>query len=118
MLLQAELADYRVGNERVGGEDTGKQQRGHLGIAQEEDAHEIGGAERNCEREQTEDEELPLPLPNVGKVHLQASEEHDVEQAYPTKKLERRVALENVEAIASYYDAGKHHANDVWDAQP
>ncbi len=117
VLLQTVARHYGVRHEGVAGHDAAKQERRRDAVAQTDDAYGEDGDEGYTEGKQPEDAHLAQVLLQSLHVHLQSGKEHDVEQTHTTEKLERRVALQDVETILADSNTGQHHTYDMWNTQ-
>ena len=109
VLLQTVPRHYGVCHEGVAGHDAAKQKRCRDAIVQTGDADGKNGNERDAKSQQTEGAHLAQVLLQPLKVHLQTCQEHDIEQTNAPEKLERRVALQNIETVLADGNACQHH---------
>ena len=68
-------------------------------------------------RQQTQRHRLAAVLLEVGHIHLQPRQKHDVIHTYLAEKLETAVAHQDVEPVFADGQSGQNHADDVRDAQ-
>ena len=61
---------------------------------------------------------LTAVLLEVGHVHFQSGEEHDVVEAHFAEELEAAVARQDVEPVFADHQSRQYHADDVRDAEP
>ena len=118
MATQSVATHDGIGHEGVGGHETAQQQRGHLRVAQQLHGHEVGQHKGQQKRQHAKEQHPPSAAPKALHVHLQTSEEHDVEETHETEEAERRVALQHMEAVGADEDACQHQSDDVGNAQP
>ena len=109
--------DYWVGDDGVRGVHTGQEHGGHHAVlkhgAVDYEAHQ----HRYDEGHQPVGERPHAVLHEVGHVHLEAGEEHDVVQADVPEEVERVVLGQDVEPVRADHNPREHHADDVRDAQ-
>ena len=82
----AELADDGIGYKGLGGEESGKQDRGVDGESHNVITCQNAERERYAEGVESEDETAPAAFFEVGRIHVQSRKKHDVEQAGGPRK--------------------------------
>ncbi len=109
----AQLAHDGVGHERLRGEQPGQQHRRVDREAEDEVAH--GDAHEHRDREGVEPEHQAVPprAPEVGRVHLQPREEHDVEESGRARENDAAVAQHEVQAVGADDGAGDDEPQQV-----
>ena len=113
----AELADDGVGDERLRGEEPGQQDRRVEREAQQVVAGEDTQPERHAEGVESEDEAAPAVVLEVGHVHVEPREEHDVEQAGRAGEDDAAVAQHEVQSVGANHRAGDDEPQQVGDLE-
>mgnify|MGYP007072515819 CR=1 FL=1 len=113
----AELADDGVGDERLRGKEPGQQDRRVEREAQQVVAGEDTQPERHAEGVESEDEAAPAVVLEVGHVHVEPREEHDVEQAGRARKDDAAVAQHEVQSVGANHRAGDDEPQQVGDLE-
>lgn len=88
----AQFADDGVGDQGLRGEEPGQQDRGVDRKSQDVISRQNTEQERNTERIESEYEASGAVLAEIRHVHIQAGEEHDVEQSGRTGEDDAAVA--------------------------
>ena len=113
----AELADDGIGYKGLGGEESGKQDRGV-----DRESHNVitcqnAERERYAEGVESEDETAPAAFFEVGRIHVQSRKKHDVEQAGGPRKDDAAVAQHEVESVRADNRAGDYQPQKIGDLQ-
>ena len=93
--------DDGVGDERLRGEQSGEQDRGVDREAEEVVTGQYAEGQRDAEGVESEDEASPAVAAEIGHVHVQPREEHDVQESGRTRENDAAVAQHEVEAVGS-----------------
>ena len=80
---------------------------------QQGNSHQVSQSQRYQTGQQSEDEKTLFVAFDTFHVHLQTGQEHDVIESYASKKVERAVALQNVQSVLAYEDASKYQTDDM-----
>ena len=113
----AQFADDGVGDQGLRGEEPGQQDRGVDRKSQDVISRQNTEQERNTERIESEYEASGAVLAEIRHVHIQAGEEHDVEQSGRTGEDDAAVAQHQVEAVRSDHRTGDDKPQQVGNFQ-
>ena len=113
----AQFADDGVGDQGLRGEESGQQDRGVDRKSQDVISRQNTEQERNTERIESEYEASGAVLAEIRHVHIQAGEEHDVEQSGRTGEDDAAVAQHQVEAVRSDHRTGDDKPQQVGNFQ-
>ena len=97
----AEFADDGVGDERLRGEQSGQQDRGVDRESQDVIPGQDAEGQRDTEGVESEDEASPAVFLEIGHVHVEAREEHDVQEAGRSREDDAAVAQHEVQAVGA-----------------
>ena len=111
----AEFADDGVGDERLRGEEPGEQDRGVDRESQDVMPGQDAQGERHAEGVEAEDEASPAVFLEIGHVHVQSREEHDVEQAGRSRENDAAVAQHEVQAVGADHRARDDEPQQIGD---
>lgn len=111
------LLTMGVGDQGLRGEESGQQDRGVDRKSQDVISRQNTEQERNTERIESEYEASGAVLAEIRHVHIQAGEEHDVEQSGRTGEDDAAVAQHQVEAVRSDHRTGDDKPQQVGNFQ-
>ena len=109
----AQAADDGVGDERLRSEESGQQDRRMDGVAEDEVPGREAEHHRHREGVEPEHQAVPPRAPEVGRVHLQPREEHDVEESGRARENDAAVAQHEVQAVGADDGAGDDEPQQV-----
>ena len=96
---------------------TGQQDGSDEAVLEQKHIGHHTDADGDDESQQAQRHSLAAVLLEVGHIHLQPRQKHDVIHTYLAEKLETAVAHQDVEAVLTDGQSGQNHADDVRDAQ-
>ena len=97
----AEFADDGVGDKGLRGEEPGQQDRGVNREAQDVIPGQDAESERHAEGVEPEDEAAPAVFLEIGHVHVQPRQEHDVQEAGRSREDDAAIAQNQVQAVGA-----------------
>ena len=109
--------DNGIGHQRMRGIHTGQQDGSDEAVLEQKHIGHHTDADGDDESQQAQRHRFATVLLEVGHVHLQARQKHDVINTYLAKKLKTAVAHQDVKPMFSDSQSGQNHADDVRDAQ-
>ena len=113
----AEFTDDGVGDEGLRGEKPGEQYGGVNRKPQDVIAGQDAERERDAECVKSEDEASPAVFLEVGHVHVQSREEHDIEQAGRSREDDAAVAQHEVQAVGADHRTCDDEPQQIGDFQ-
>ena len=111
----AQFADDGVGDERLRGEQPCEQDRRIDREAEDVIAGQDAEGQRDAEGVASEDEAPPAVAAEIGHVHVQSREEHDVQKSGRTREDDAAVAQHEVEAVGSDHRACDDQPQQIGD---